>query len=108
MIGGWGMTERYAKLKKILQLHMPYIMFLCETQLLSRQMQDKGKTLKFENCLVVSRNGLSGGLALLWNSKVVVDIKSYGRHHIDVVVHVDNGSYWRCTGIYGYPKLDKK
>lgn len=44
-------------------------------------------------CLAVSRNGLSGSLALLWNSKVVVNIKSYSRYHIDAVVHGDTSSY---------------
>lgn len=71
-------------------------------------MQDRGKALKFENCLTISRNGLSGGLALLWNSKVVVDIKSYSMYHIDAVVHGDTGSYWRCTGIYRHLESDKK
>lgn len=47
-------------------------------------------------------------MALLWNSEVVVDIKSYSRQYIDAIVHVDNGRYWRCTGIYGNPESDKK
>ena len=62
---GMGNDQAFREAKKILQLHRPQIMFLCETKLLSGQMQDKGKALKFENCLAVSRNGLSGGLALL-------------------------------------------
>lgn len=97
-----GNDQAFCEAYKILQLHKPQIMFLCETKLLSGQMHDRGKALKFENYLAVSRNGLSGGLALLWNSEVVVDIKSYSRYHIDAVVHGDSGSYWRCIGIYGH------
>lgn len=71
-------------------------------------MQNKGKKLNFDNCFAVSSRGRSGGLALLWNSKVVVDIKSFSQHHIDAVVHSENGSLWRCTGIYRHPKSDQK
>lgn len=54
---------------------------------------EKGKNLNFNNYFTVERNGLGGGLALLWNDEIVVDIKSYSMHHIDVVVHMNNGCY---------------
>ena len=37
-----------------------------------------------------------------------MDIKSFSSHHIDVVIHSENGSYWRGTGIYGHPEIDQK
>ncbi|KAH9750466.1 reverse transcriptase domain-containing protein [Citrus sinensis] len=45
---------------------------------------------------------MGGGLALLWSSEVTVHIQSYSKHHIDSVVYAENGSYWRCTGVYGH------
>lgn len=57
-------------------MHRPQIMFLCETKMRSWQMQDKGKKLNFENCFAISSKDRCGGLALLWKSEVVVDIKS--------------------------------
>ena len=71
-------------------------------------MVDKGKKLNFTNCFTVDRRGLGGGLALQWNDETIVEIKSYSKHHIDVIVHVENGCYWRCTGIYGHPEIDQK
>lgn len=44
----------------------------------------------------------------MWSDEIVVDIKSYSMHHIDVVVHTNNGCYWRCTGVYGHPEGDQK
>lgn len=58
-----------------------------------RQMQEKAYKLHFQNCFAVSREGLGGGLAMMWNSEIVVDIKSYSKHHVDAVVHSENGSY---------------
>lgn len=45
---------------------------------------------------------------MIWSSEVTVEIKSYSLHHIDVVVHSENGSYWRCTGVYGHPESAQK
>ena len=33
-----------------------------------------------------------------------MEIKSYSKHHIDVVVQNNTGSSWRCTGVYNNPK----
>lgn len=38
----------------------------------------------------------------MWDSDLRADVKSWSRHQIDAVVCAENGSYWRCTGIYGH------
>lgn len=43
-------------------------------------MQRKGKELKFDNCFAVDKSGFGGGLTLLWNSEVVVEVKSFSKH----------------------------
>lgn len=83
-------------------------MFLCETKLTTRQMQEKSRRLYFEYSFEVERTGKRGGLALIWNSELMVDIKSWSKHHIDAVECAENGSYWRCTGIYGHPETSQK
>ncbi|KAH9742571.1 pentatricopeptide repeat-containing protein [Citrus sinensis] len=107
-VRGLGNDRVFRETQKILQMHRPEIMFMCETKMRSGQMQDKGKKLNFDNCFAVSSRCRSGGLTLLWKSEVVVDIKSFSQHHIDAVVHSENGSLWRCTGIYGHPETDQK
>lgn len=72
------------------------------------KLQRKGKELMFDNCFAVDKSGLGGGLALLWNSEVVVEVKSFSKHHIDAVVNFENGTYWRCTGIYRHLEAKQK
>lgn len=88
---GNGPTFREAKI--ILQLYRPQIMFLCETKLTAKQMQNKCRELDYENCLEVRRNRLGGGLIILWNTDVMMEVKSYSKHHIDTVIHTENGCY---------------
>lgn len=107
-VRGLGNDQTFREAQQLLREHRPKIMFLCETKLKVKQMQEKAKRLRYQNCFAVNREGLGGGLALLWNEEVIVDIKSYSKHHVDAVVHSENGSYWRCTGIYGHPESEKK
>lgn len=37
-----------------------------------------------------------------------MEIKSYSNHHVDAVIHSENGSYWRCTSVYGHSESDQK
>lgn len=57
---------------------------------------------------MVSRKELRGGLAILWNPEVTVEIKSFSKHRMDAMVHNDNGRYWRCTRVYDHPELFQK
>ena len=107
-VQGLGNERAFRETQRILRMHGPQMMFLCETKLESKQMVERGKKLHFDNCFTVDRWGLGGGLALLWKGEIDVDIKSYSKHHIDAVVHSENGCYWRCTGIYGHPEADQK
>ncbi|KAH9668523.1 reverse transcriptase domain-containing protein [Citrus sinensis] len=68
----------------------------------------EGKNFNFEYCFVVDRDGMGGGLALFWNAKDKVEIKSFSKHHIDTLVHNDNGKVWRCTGVYGHPETSQR
>ncbi|KAJ4842860.1 hypothetical protein Tsubulata_040286 [Turnera subulata] len=54
-------------------------------------------------------NERSEGLALFWVEEVILILKSFSFHHIDVLV--DNWrtqSPWRLSGIYGWPKQQNK
>lgn len=95
-------------LKKILQTHRPQIVFLCETKMTPMQMNVIRAELKFKNCFTVGRNGLGGGLAMLWSSDIDVNIASYSQHHIDAEICSEGGLKWRCTRVYGYPETAQK
>ena len=48
--------------------------------------------------------GTGGGLALLWDSTLQINVQSYSPHHIDADVVQPGGSTWRLTGFYGHPE----
>lgn len=73
-----------------------------------KQIRKKSEELCFPNYFTVSRERMGGGLAMLWCYEATVDIKSYSLHHIDAVVHSENVSYWRYTGIYWHLESTQK
>ena len=61
----------------------------------------------FANGLFIPCQGHSSSLALLWLRETNLEIKSFGSHHIDVIVIVIDESSnfkWRLTGFYGHPQ----
>lgn len=52
-------------IKKILDLHRSQLLFLCETKLSSRQATEECTKSNLDNCFVVSKNGMSKGLAIM-------------------------------------------
>lgn len=58
--------------------------------------------LGFNGGLHVDSVGKSGGLVLLWDDSVVVDVKSFSNHHINAWAANQDGFMWRFTGIYGF------
>lgn len=45
---------------------------------------------------------------MMWGENVIVDVKSYSKHHINAIVQNKEGSLWRCTRVYGHPKTEEK
>ncbi|KAL9422137.1 hypothetical protein AB3S75_034409 [Citrus x aurantiifolia] len=82
----WGLGNTRASLKYILQTYKPQIVFLYETKIRLMQMDVVRVDLKFENCFTVGRNGLRGGLTMLWSSDIAVNIASYSQHHINAEI----------------------
>ena len=65
--------------------------------------------LGFSNGLIVPSRGRRGGLALLWSSDTILEIKSYSDYHIDaVIIESSNGFLWRFIGFYGHPETHLK
>uniref|UniRef100_A0A803Q7N5 Reverse transcriptase n=1 Tax=Cannabis sativa TaxID=3483 RepID=A0A803Q7N5_CANSA len=81
----------------------PGMIFLSETRLNSSGMEFVRVQLGYTRCFTVDARGKSGGLALLWTSDFVVQIKSFTVSHIDALVENDLGFMWRFTGFYGSP-----
>lgn len=51
----------------------------------------------------------AGGLKLLWNEELEIELLSYSQNHIDVKVKdIAEDKSWRFTRFYGNPKEEKK
>lgn len=70
----FGESPNASKLRKILQMHRPQILFLCETKLRSRQTHKECRRLNFDNNFAVGRNGMSGGITLCWKTDVQLKV----------------------------------
>ena len=65
--------------------------------------------LEFSSSFYVDRQGLSGGLCLLWIDSINISLFSYSKGHIVVKVADNNFSNeWRFTGFYDNPKHESR
>ncbi|KAL0405291.1 UNVERIFIED_CONTAM: hypothetical protein Slati_3843000 [Sesamum latifolium] len=50
----------------------------------------------------------NGGLAILWDKNVEVQLQNFSRNHIDVSIRLDEKhDWWRFTGFYDEPETSK-
>lgn len=56
---------------------------------MSMQMKKIGKLLKFDCYFTVSSKGQSGGLALMWNLEININIISFSSCHIDAEAQIE-------------------
>ncbi|KAL9674714.1 hypothetical protein QQ045_002913 [Rhodiola kirilowii] len=86
--------------------HSPQVVCLLETKKRAADVEGMKHKLGFQNCFRVSYRGLSGGLAILWDDSVGVEIKSYSFYHIDVVIKEQKE--FRLSLFYGNPSVSKR
>jgi hypothetical protein len=64
--------------------------------------------LGFKSVFVVDSVGKNGGLALLWNDDIVINIQNYSKRHINAVVKLDiNSQPWTSIGFYEHRDVTK-
>ena len=114
MILGWncwglGNLRSVRALRDLMQRWKPKIVFLMETKMKKYQMEKEKFKLGLLNGLIIPRVGRSGGLAMLWDRDVKVEVQSYSGYFIDAfVIDSDSGFQWRITGFYGNPKTHRR
>ena len=73
------------------------------------QMEKEKFKLGLLNGLIIPKVGRSGGLAMLYDRDVKVEVQSYSGYFIDAfVTDSDSGFQWRITGFYGNPKTHRR
>ncbi|KAA3483188.1 reverse transcriptase [Gossypium australe] len=80
-----------------------------ETKLDKKRMEKVRKRCGFANGIEVEAECSRGGLCMAWKKEISVNLKSYSRWHIDVLIKEDNvEEEWRYTGFYSSPYLKDK
>jgi len=105
---GVGSPHTVPRLKYIVRVYKPDILYLCETITNSDKTEELRYVLGFDSCFTVNRQGRSGGLVLFWKSTVNCSITNYSNNHIDAeVVDMSKGK-WRLTRYYGFPENSRR
>ena len=87
----------------------PKVVFLSETKKKIAGMKRVKVKLDFLNGFYVQREGKGRGLAMFWRKEINLEIKSYSKHHIDVVITEEATSFkWWITGFYGHPETHRR
>ncbi|KAL0411811.1 UNVERIFIED_CONTAM: putative mitochondrial protein [Sesamum latifolium] len=104
-IGGPWMVRN---LGDLIQDTHPDLVFLAKTKCSSSQIEILKRKLDFFGVNVDSRRK-SGGLALLWNKSVEVQLQSMSQYHIDISIKLTvDEDWWRFTGFSGKPDTNKQ
>ncbi|XP_043698525.1 uncharacterized protein LOC122649220 [Telopea speciosissima] len=59
------------------------------------------RRLGMNSCFSVDSQGASGGLALMWQHYINLEILHSNRHYMDSLVRLDNGTEFHLTSVYG-------
>ncbi|KAA3466680.1 reverse transcriptase [Gossypium australe] len=80
-----------------------------ETKLDKHQMERVRRRCGFMCGVEVEAEGSRGGLCLAWKEDIQVNLRSFSKWRIDVIIKEDDMlGEWRFTGIYGSPYLKEK
>ncbi|KAF3968806.1 hypothetical protein CMV_007347 [Castanea mollissima] len=86
----------------------PDLMFLMETRL----PKDRGKMVwdkcGFVNCWELPRDGMSGGLLLVWRDSQNLQLVFESKHLVHTDMVDNRGNPLSITFVYGHPQLTKK
>ncbi|MBA0845746.1 hypothetical protein Goarm_023033, partial [Gossypium armourianum] len=78
------------RLRHMLKINKPQIIFLMETKLTGNQMENVRRKCNFNNGIDVDTDGTRGSLSLVWNGNDLVQLRSFSKNHIDVEIMMDD------------------
>ncbi|MBA0777743.1 hypothetical protein Gotri_005722, partial [Gossypium trilobum] len=98
----FGSPRAVRRLRYMLNLHNPQVVFFMEMKLCSIQMERVRRSYGFFNGIDVQTIGSRGGLCLAWKDDVKIGLRNFSNSHINVdVIEDEIGSQWRLNGFYG-------
>ncbi|KAL0294287.1 UNVERIFIED_CONTAM: hypothetical protein Sradi_6894900 [Sesamum radiatum] len=95
-------------LRDLIPVNSPLLVFLVGTKCSLSQIETLKRRLDLFGCCVEPR-GRSGGLMLLWQKSIEVQLQSFSSFHIDVSIRLDESlGWWRFSRVYGEPDKGKR
>ena len=83
---GLGGAATVRELRDLARHHSPAILCVVETQLHKKSVENLSRTLGFDKSFAISSSGRSGGIGLLWNNVINIEVLPYSRYHLDSIV----------------------
>lgn len=87
--------------------YKPSILFLMETKVHGVRMNQIKNLLHYSNCFSVDSIGIGGGLSLMWNNDVQLQVSYFSSNFIDCTIGTGSAQ-WRFTGFYGCPEPTRR
>ncbi|KAA3458458.1 reverse transcriptase [Gossypium australe] len=95
--------------RKFLEIGGDFNLDESSRQLNKQRMEKVRRRCGFDFGIEVEADGSKGGLCMAWKKELDVNLKSFSKWHIDVLIKEDNvEEEWRYTGFYGSPYLKDK
>lgn len=98
---GVGNAATVRELREIAKNFPPTVLCILETQINKERVEVLAGTLGYDNGYTVSSKDRGGGLEVLWNNPINIEILGYSVYHIDCSVHDPGFDPWRMALIYG-------
>ncbi|XP_043814106.1 uncharacterized protein LOC122724009 [Manihot esculenta] len=87
--------------------YKPSILFLMETKVHGVRMNQIKNLFHYSNCFSVDSIGIGGGLSLMWNNDVQLQVSYFSSNFIDCTIGTGSAQ-WCFTGFYGCPEPTRR
>ncbi|XP_040994390.1 uncharacterized protein LOC121240940 [Juglans microcarpa x Juglans regia] len=106
---GLGNLRTVRELHFLVKQKGPNILFLIETKSSREGTEQIRNSIGFDRSFTVNAKGSSGGLAMMWNSEMDIEVLTYTSFHISVQVKNSNlGKLCTIIGFYEHPVTAKR
>jgi hypothetical protein len=98
---GGGNASTVRELRDFVTKFAPAIFCILETQISKSRAEVLSNSLGYDRAFAVGSEGRSGGICILWNNDLNINILGQSKYHVDVSVEGISESTWRLTAVYG-------